>query len=253
MFFQKPTALLIMIAGCTSICQATTTEELIEQAELSVAKDEHKKALKTYKKIDIPNYDILYKMGNSAHALKKYSKALWYWRSAERQPNWSSRIKLFEKIQNVQQHLKTPTHSKPRPYDPIINVYHCVINFTYSMLISLPMLFLQMLFLILWFSLSFLSRRPIKHQAKNSWRLGTTFAVAMLLGARYFVDRRTWAIVSKDNVVFRSGPGNQYPELRKLPQGCEIPIYDARSGFYKVQFGKLRGWVDETKVLSIAT
>ncbi|MCK4498860.1 hypothetical protein KAU11_00005 [Candidatus Babeliales bacterium] len=224
--------------------QNTPPEVLFAKAQALSSKGKYKNAIKEYQKSESKGHDVLLNMGSCAYNMGKLGKALLYWRRAERGWNWGDRQELLTNIKQVQTRAGTILKSG------ILGTWSTAKAWTFSLLVSAPMLILQILFLMAWIALAFyLKTKSRETQEKTAKPL---FILTLLLGAivfgRFFVNAQRSAVVTAKEATLHSGPGRDYPVLGKTCEATEGIIKITSDGFYKVKIGKRVGWISNSEI-----
>lgn len=236
--------LLLLASGIG--CGATAEREpevLFAQAHAQTTKGEYKEALQTYEKISPKGHDVYFNMGAAAFGAHEYGHALLCWRRAEKFPSWSERLKLINNISHVLVTLQQ------RPVaDGLMGScrygWWWAKQVGWSLLASLPLLPMQLSFLVLWFIVAFVLAKRQKLTLFLGILLTVTWLAGSLLVVRFIMDRHTWGVVISKVATLRSGPGTDYPMIGSLPEGREVLIKVTDGNFIKVSAGRLMGWTE---------
>lgn len=120
----------------------------------------------------------------------------------------------------------------------------------------LPLLFLQMLFLVAFYSaLLFIYRG--RRQRITRVRAAAFFTCAVVLSGLlllnwYFSDARAWGVVVQDQQLLYAGPGSDYPERGHLACGQTVELCNLCGEWYKVRSsaGGI-GWIPRAVLMSV--
>ena len=147
----------LSLLSCSALASTDQPEVLFAKAHALSAKGNYKKAIKAYSQIFPKGHDVYFNMGSAAFGAKEYGRALLCWRRAEKCFNWSDRLRLLSNIDRVQKIIsKGQSQSFIGQY--ITGPWNQLKQFKYSILVSLPLLPIQLLFLFCWFSPSGITR-----------------------------------------------------------------------------------------------
>jgi tetratricopeptide (TPR) repeat protein len=220
-----------------SFVDAQSPKELFEQANKLYKSEKFERALELYKKIPNKSVYVNYNLGNCAYKLERYGYALLYWRRAEK--NWGvfNREELVSNIFLVKEKLTQMRGITRTKRNPIVKKIVKIKNIGISLLRSMPIFVLQILFLIIWIFLfiyiRFLYKKRKKQTISILFSLIAIFGV--LLVVRYTIDSRRYGIVVTKTAPLRSGPGITFQTLLNIPEGTELVIKRKMNGSYKVK------------------
>lgn len=221
----------VCLGSSSSYVRSVAHDDFTQATELYMA-GSYQEALDHYNAIEDKDAAVLYNMGNSYFRLQQTGKALLQWRRAERcWPLFSSRRELLDNIVLVS-HYHDYSHS-----------------YAISLLRSVPLIVLQLLFLCLWVLLFVYVRMLYTKNARGIivlLFLAVTI-VGGLLAVRYSLNRRNGAIVIESGVTMHSGPGD-YPVIGHLEQAQEVVLKKEHQGYSKVSSQGKIGWVDTAHI-----
>ncbi len=231
---------LIFFVSIFSAHAQSSEPSLFEQANLSYRAGKYEQALELYNKIPEKTAVLYYNMGNCAYKLKKTGYALLHWRRAERDWGLCNRAELLDNILFL----------KLARINGEVHTHHFVMNkmaiWAYSLIKAMPVLFFQLIFLMLWLLL-FLFIRPLyKKRYTVILALLTMCSVAsgLLLAFKYNFMNRQYAVIVKD-IALTSGPGENFTTLGQLAQATEVVVQKQSGTFYKVKHKLQSGWVSK--------
>ncbi|MBU1007827.1 tetratricopeptide repeat protein [Candidatus Dependentiae bacterium] len=221
-------------------------QDQFEHANTLYKKGLFDEAMKLYEQIPNKSARVNYNLGNCAYKLEKYGWALLYWRRAERTWGFFNRNELIENISLLKKKLNLTSEQGP----PIIKkIKQLVLSWTYA----IPLLVLQLLFLLLWFFL-FGYIRFLYKKRKNGAILLLFALIALfgiLLTLRYSLEARRDAIVVSQQSSLLSGPGETFQTLIQLDPASEVIIKKETTGYYKIKAQQKVGWIDKKHVMEV--
>ncbi len=181
-----------------------------------------KKALKAYKSIQNKTAHVYFNMGNCAYKLHYFGHALWYWRIAEKQTGLWGKSTIRENIAVLKAKL---SHFQDKGI--IIRIA--------SFIGDIPLFFLQLFFLFLWFFL-FIQK---KYTYRPNYLLVTVFFLVCngaVLSARYLHEKSSYGVVVDDKIPVFSGPGANFQRIGQLAVAHEVKIKTNFSSFFLIYF-----------------
>ncbi|MFH1643715.1 MAG: hypothetical protein ABIA74_00885 [bacterium] len=210
-----------------------------------------KEAMQAYQQIPEKNFQINYNLGNCFYKLGKYGQALLYWRRAESDWGILGRGELLENINLLQEKL---SKDKKKGFNNFVSRFLAKVkNYFLSWIRSAPILFFQIMFLILWFILFVFLR--ILYKKKSKVVIITLFWFVFLFGIslvlRHSYDLSRYGIVILPKTILWSGPSNNFQQLGFLFEGSEVLINKKTDNFFKIKFNGQIGWVNENDVKEI--
>lgn len=227
----------------TPILKAQTNyQETILQANKLYKESSFEEAFNLYKKVPDPSPQINYNLGNCAYKLNKLGYALLYWKRAEKEWGLFNKSELLENIALLKKKLQ-PQSNTP-------NSFFIIKSNVLGIIKSVPIILIQLIFLIVWIFLFIYLRYLYKRKQKILITL--LFLIIATLGGtlviRYNLDHKTFGIITSKKASMFSGPNTNFQELGIIPEASEIEIQKASSGFYKIKFNKSLGWVNKKEV-----
>lgn len=226
-------------------------QEIFMQANSYYKQSDYQKAYDLYRQISNKNFAVNYNLGNSAYKLDKLGYALLYWRRAQKDCSIWNQQELLDNIYLLKQ--KLAIFDSDKFYKN--NLFFCKYK---SLLISffkyIPIIYLQLIFLLLWFFLFLYIRRL--YRAKRKFLIFILFLLITISGVllilRYNLEHKKYGIVVQQKTELLSGPGKNFAQLSVLPQASEFIIYKESDGYYKIKFLKSIGWVNRKDVEAIS-
>ena len=236
--------LFIIVGGCNAI-QVDESPDLFTRAGKLYQKNEYEQALGLYKQITPKSAPVYYNMGNCAYKLDDYGRALLYWRRAEKMWGMFGRQELLENIAVLKK-----KQAEQRPEKEIVSVIKRWTHSFISWLRSVPLFFLQLTFLLLWFFL-FMYLKLLSQQ-RYRFLITVLFCFIALFGTvlaiRYTIDYKTYGVVVRAQAPLLSGPSPSFSSIGTLYQADEITIQKKSGSYFKIRFGKRIGWVSAKDV-----
>ena len=253
---------------CYAVASATADNPELEAAALfSKAngfsnKGLNKKALATYSKIEPKGHDIYFNMGSAAFGAKEYGQSILYWRKAEHFFNFSERFKILSNLVKAKKQLFPEDFPENLSHKLFFGPLIYLKNLFYSLLISFPLLPVQLFFLLCWLVLAFFMQgKPRTEQKKILFPFLIPIALMIiLLGGRFVLDGKNYGVVVAKGATLRSGPEKDYPAVGVLKEGDEPQILTQtrKAGpqndeniFYKVKLARLTGWASSKEIAPI--
>lgn len=206
-------------------------EETFLRANKHYQEKQYKKAFELYNSIECKGCATWHNMGNCAFRLNKHVDSLVCWRKAQRSATVREFDELQKNIDAVYEILgRVPEGS-------------AVGRFIDNVLGRFSLFSLQLLFLIVWFSLFFviwLTRR---------YKRGVLIALIplnLLFGAATFMKYQSrWnlpAVVVKNSSTIFSGPDQNYHVMGTAHVADELKVIQTRGKWCKVRGNGLAGW-----------
>lgn len=249
MFLKKIKILLILIFFVTNAIAMQNRQEIFLQANNFYKNGNFEHAYELYKKIQNPGAKLNYNLGNCAYKLKDYGKAMLYWKRAEKDWGFLGRSELLENIDLLKQKIV----GKKLVESEYLGFFKTSKRYFISLLRSAPLFGLQLLFLFFWI-ICFLYIRFL-FKKNHKFLIFILFLIMIFSGGflvfRYSLDFKNYAIVTSKESQILSGPGNSFQKLGILPQTSQVKIQKSSSGFYRVKFQRLIGWVSQKDVEKI--
>ena len=236
---------IMTVLICFSVvCVRGDTDSLFRKANACYKAGYFKEAKRLYDSIDEKSATVNYNIGNCAYKLNDLGTALLHWRRAEQDWGLFGRRELLENISFINN-----TITKKRGARRYVSYLRTLVG---SYARSFPIIFLQIIFLLMWF-LFFMCLRIYK---KRKWFIFATFiflfvlvSVAMIV--RYSFENGNRAVVMQKDVPLLSGPGNKFQALGYLHLGNEVSAGKESEDFVKIRTSGLIGWTLKKNVEKI--
>ncbi len=243
--------LLSMIVVCAlahPVVSSIPPQELYLQAHELYKAGKFDKAYENYQQIPNKSAYVNYNLGNCAYKLGKYGYALLYWKRAEAHWGVFNRSELLHNIELVKKRLaELSQNNEDQPRSSIgIWAEKCK-SAVISLMQSIPLLYLQLIFLFVWISLFVIRRCPVERSLKYA-TIPLVFVVGTLcsmLAMKYGFRFMKHGIVVASQATVRSGPGETFQVLMNVREGDEGTIKAMASDYYKVAFNGKIGWISK--------
>lgn len=237
----KRLLLLCLFAGSVS---AINYQERFLQANEYYKEGEFSKAFELYSSIPNKSSVVLYNLGNCAYKQEKFGLALAYWKRSEKLWGPWNRDELLENISLVRKKIQHHRVSGITAY------FKDLKNKTFSLIIAIPIIALQLGFLALWLFL-FLYIRYL-YRKKHKILIVFLFLLIALFGTmlaiKYSLECRRSGVIIDPNTVVLSGPGNNFSIIGNIPEVLEVVIKKELDDYFKVKFSGGSGWVRKKSV-----
>jgi hypothetical protein len=219
-----------------------------DQANAHYRNRAYEKALELYRKIDTKDAHTYYNMGNCAYHLGKNGPALLYWRKAEKVWGFHNRKELLENITLLKQKLAPSGQARIEA-----TVFDNMTHYLLSLLRTIPLLILQILFLLLWIFL--FAYLKYLYKKKHAFLISLLFACIALLSIslviRYKFDLEHYGVILCKDAPLRSGPEAGFKVIESLNEGTEVAILKHSKNAFKVRVNGYTGWVSAEDMESI--
>jgi hypothetical protein len=239
----------IFFLGLLSVCsmhaESHSDDEFFKVAHEYFQRGAHADALKNFKSINNKDAMTYLCMADVAQKLSEPGKELAYLCKAQKQCSLlqlSLRAQVNARLADLRHKVAEHTST----FDGLTNT-------VYGFFAAFPLLWLQILFLILWFGLFiYLPRwRGTKNNRLFQYLVLVIFA-ATLLSVKYIMAQRRHAVVQTAQTTVYSGPGATYHFVQALPAGAEVIVTAVDDGYCKITArGKTLGWVAQKYLKSV--
>jgi tetratricopeptide (TPR) repeat protein len=245
---------LLLLSLMTLICftQATCADDhdtLFQQANNLYKEGNYEQALNAYKNIQNKSNLVHYNIGNCHYKLQQQGKALAAWRRAEHNWGWSEREELTKNIALV----KSQLHREEESISKFRLAAQSLYNRIKSFIRATPLLWIQLLVLIIWLFLfiylAYLRKKRKKVMISCLFFLLAT--AAGLLAFKYSQQLLKKGIIITQQIPVRSGPGETYQQLTTLYEGKEVRIRKQVDDHYKISFPGSIGWIPTSSLEEI--
>lgn len=241
--------LLFLALNIHNSCSASASQELFVQAAELYKENKFAQAQELYEKISDKSSRVYYNLGNCFYKQKKYGHALLNWRKAENNWGFFNRSELLRNIALVKEvsSQNLGTKQEKQEQSPITNFVLGMKNLTastVSFIRSIPLLFLQIIFLILWFVMFVLMR--FLYRKKQRVIIVSLFVFLVVSGSglalKYGINARHYGVVLNKSSLM-SGPGQGYQILGELSEAQEVMIQKKSGDYCKIKIYNQIGWV----------
>lgn len=228
-----------ILSGCSAHAESLSDDELFKKAHTYFQQGAHADALKNFKSISKKDAMTYLCMADVSQKLSEPGKELAYLCKAQKQCSFlqlSLRAVVSQRLADLRHKVAEHTSTFDR-----------LTNTVYGFFAAFPLLWLQILFLLLWFGLFiYLPRwRGTKNNRLFQYLVLVIFA-ATLLGAKYVMTQRRYAVIQTAKATVYSGPGATYHFVKAMPAGAEIVVIAADDNFCKIKSGgRTLGWVSK--------
>ena len=228
---------------------------LLVQAEQAYNQNNFAQAQELYQRISDKTPSVYYAMGNCAYTLDKLGYALLYWRKAERDWGLWGRGPLVKNIDLVKQKTLQQKELDTNAAYPkiVLNFLTTVQQAFFSVIRAIPLLYLQILVLVLWAMLFFYLRcfGKRKQKALVCLLFGLLALSASMLALKYSFQHQKRLVVLQKESPLLSGPGRNFAPKGHLPEAQEADILKESVDFYRIRVNKHIGWIDKQFVEEI--
>lgn len=225
-----------VFSGSVMQAESRSDDELFKTAHEYFQRGAHADALKSFKNIGKKDAMTYLCMADVAQKLSLPGKELAYLCKAQKQCSFlqlSLRASVSQRLTDLRQQVTEKT-----------STFETLTNTVYGFFAAFPLLWLQILFLLLWFGLFVYvpRRRGSKNNRPLQYLILVIFA-ATLLGTKYVMTQRRYAVIQTTQATVYSGPGATYHFVKALPAGSEVVVTAADENFCKIRSGgKTLGW-----------
>lgn len=236
------------VALSSAFAHGAPYQELFLRANKLYKERAYEKALQAYTSMPDKSSAVWYNSGNCLYHLGKYTDALVAFKRAQR---GASRVQRKAIDQNIERTFEALGISRASvPYTQQIYAYFS------RALATVPLLFLQLLFLFFLYGAFLCMRR--RYGVKKSAHvtivvclISFTVLCGMALAVKY---HDTWyahgIVIQKQGSIF-VGPDKKYDVSGAVALADELTILEKRAEWYKVKKGNLSGWVPAEIVAEI--
>ena len=239
-------SIFFLVSSPVVAVAALSEQELFVKANELYKQGDFVQAYDLYQQIPNKSAQVYYNLGNCAFKRGKLGYALWHWRKAEKQWGIFGREELLNNINLVKNSLqKDKADVSDKGQDVVLSLIERMKSSSLAFMRAVPLLYLQLLFLLIWITL-FLYLRYLykKHQKFIIVFLFTLIAICgSMLAIKCGTKLRLYGVVVHEGAKLLSGPGETYQVLGFLAEGKEGFIYNESSGYYKVKMDSQIGWI----------
>jgi len=215
------------------------------QFALSVSlyqQSKYEQAYTVLQAIDPKNYMVWYNLGNCAYKKGDLQEALAYFRCARLALRGSGSNRTNYNIEVVEKKLGK-------------NLQKLFINKISYLFDQMPLLIVQLIFLLAWCLLFFFIKNRNHGKKYRSLFFVATLFIALVsgiaLGFKYYSINQRRGIVMKPQVTLFAGPDEQYHALNSLDQASHVIINDQRDNWFKVMSESGSGWVMQDSIMVV--
>lgn len=230
---------LISCVFTWSFCQASDVQDndRFARANDAFLQEKYQEAYKLYQEISRPTPRVYFNMGSCAIKLNKMGTALWHLRQAQERWGFFDYDELSFRLDEVYTKLSSNQPNKKKSAPHVLR--HCmrIIN-------AIPLITLQLLFLVCWTLLFVFAKRLLKQKRRTLLILlfiSLLVSVGLLL-FRQIRSMRLHAIVVEQNATLYAGPSTTYQQVGVLLEGREVFVDKQRQDFCKVRTKGQFGW-----------
>jgi tetratricopeptide (TPR) repeat protein len=223
-----------LLLSITAFLGANNQKNFIEANGL-YTKKQYEKALALFKIIDGGSCALWQNMGNCHYHLKHYIDALVCWKRAER----FSSIAEYDQLQNQVYGV----YQKINKIDSC-SVLSKFIARTNRYLRCMPLIFLQILFIMIWLFMLYMYG-VYKGSKRILWLLLLVMAnlfFGSIVLMRYWYDAPKTALVIKEAVLVE-GTDKNYQTLKSIPLADHVYVLSKKDAWYKVKHKGSVGWL----------
>ncbi len=231
----KKSALILLLAS--SIIFAGSQEEIFLRANKLYKEQNYKQALELYQSMNAKGTAVWENIGSCFYALGEYTHALIAFKRAEKSVLSAHCLAIHKKIDVVQDALDQSV--KQNWWNYFYNYIRCVTS-------GISLLFIQLLFLLVWFSfcLSVYYRALNKKYIFLSLIFGSSvIIIGLIMIIQYKKHFTLIGIVVPQTITLFTGPDDNFHQLGTLNTAQEVVIQDERPNWYKINYNQLTGWV----------
>ncbi|MDR3646585.1 MAG: SH3 domain-containing protein [Candidatus Babeliales bacterium] len=117
-------------------------------------------------------------------------------------------------------------------------------NILIFLLTYLPLLYLQIIFLVLWWIIVFSSFRLLKFKpSKIIFLVIIEIILGMLIGFGYNFYSKKIALIKTENAILYAGPSEDYHKLKDIEQKKEVEIQQEIGDWFKIYYEDSSGWL----------
>lgn len=218
------------------VLYAGNQEENFLRANKAYKEKEYKQALELYQSIRPKGPAIWENIGNCFYALGDYAQAIIAFKRAE--------FGTLKQCKTIQQKINAVYHKLDYPIES--NWLEYAYTYIKCMISGISLLSLQLLFLLLWFIFFFCiykGRQGKKYRMISALLFGVLVVIGVMTLVKYKEHMQQIGIVLPKTTEVFAGPDKNFYQLGSLNRAQEINIQDERSGWYKIQYKKITGWV----------
>ncbi len=241
----------VVVVGVSTFLFADSEESFLLATQAYKSGD-FSKAYEEFAKIPEKNAAIHYNLGNCAYQQGKYGYALLHWRRAERDWGFFGREELSANMKLVRKKISV-SEGEQKDQGPLVTILSsgkALKNACVSTIRATPIIWLQILVLLLWMVLFGALRYLFRHKHKIiiTFLFISQVLAAGMLALKYNYTLKMSGVIVEKTVPFMSGPGKTYTQIMLLPEAKECVILKESDGYYKVKTNGSVGWIQKSAV-----
>lgn len=236
--FRKKHVVFFFIGMLITAARAGNDEEFFLRGNKQYEHKDYDSAFRFYDLIHKKGRAVFYNMGNCCFYKGDYAQALVYWSRAEAGANRQERLIIARNKEQVLKLLGQHEHAS--------SWWHAVGTLLEGAVPIVPLIILQLLFLLCWYLFIFFSRKQQLKSKKMMLCCLSFFIVisGLILEIHYTRQGIQNGIVIKKEGKLFVGPDKGLQALCPVAYANNVTIKQAREGWYKVQYADMIGWVE---------
>jgi len=238
---KKTFLVCFFVCGISSYGHAQTMQEKFLRANQLYDDKEYKAAYEAYQLVEPKDSVVLYNMGNCSYRLGNYLQAIAEWHQAQKDAQPS----LHEMARSNIAVAEKKINAAGQPF----SVAAC------QSLQTVPLLWLQLMFLFIWFGFFFFLKNDNHGKKYRMFFLALLFLAIISCGILLVIQYKSLVqhkgIIMKSNVSLFAGPDEQYHVVTSLPQASCVEINEQRQEWYKIRYNNMAGWVHKDSLTVI--
>lgn len=220
-----------------NVACAVDPQQVCAQANALYGKKEYVRARELYESIEPQsNSIVLYNIANCMYKQGDYMQAYIYWQRASQNAQAAIQADIAYNIAIVQEKIGVEPQQE-------IGVFAAL----KKNIAALPLLVLQLLFLCVWFMLTFYFIKMSIRGKKYKFVMGClVLASGILVGTlmiNYQSSTQRTAFVMHNEAMLFAGPHARYHQLSELKKTSRVTVMQVREGWAKVEHKNQVGWV----------
>ena len=234
---------ILLLSSNIAAQDALTDYDYALKADTFFREGKFKEALDGYRELKNPTANAFSNMGSCHFQLEDYGNALWRWRQAEKRWGFWGRGDLAHNLNIVQQKLNLTSGKKvllgQRIHDSLQKGCR-----------SIPLVFMQIIFLFFWAFLFLNVKKLIKQRCKKTLLVlfFFIFACGGVLVYHHILLSHVYAVVTEASSDIYSGPSTTYQKIGVLKKGDEVRVDVQERDFYKVSTYTWSGWTTRSNL-----
>lgn len=221
--------ILLFIVCSFLTLHANKFDEIYHEAAHVYNDKEYQKAYDLYASLESKSSVVLYNQALCKYNLKEYLAAFIYLKKAALLADYNLQKTIIQVMQEVCAKLGL------QPISLQEKVYMLLIA-------SCSFLVVQVLFLLTWFLLLFVSHRVIRYVL--SFMFIVLFCIMLLLYVAHF---QRHGVVIQDAYLY-VGPNKSYSSLKEVTVGQEVKVVQELDSWYKITDTQSTGWINQSDI-----